>query len=147
MMYLWVQCLLPGVGTRHPFRWGKRRTQQIPFVVNNNRADIKITVTIPRDRRPPISCLKAYGPTNLEQPTLNHVQSNTMASAVLADPTRALQGKNRGSGPDMEESENDVGSLEQLTLAVCGRALSFWKIAPGRPFRKGPTWDRRISST
>ncbi|GFV03674.1 hypothetical protein TNCV_1876221 [Trichonephila clavipes] len=55
MMYLWVQCLLPGVGTRHPFRWGKRRTQQIPFVVNNNRADIKITVAIPRDRRPPIT--------------------------------------------------------------------------------------------
>ncbi|GFV88044.1 hypothetical protein TNCV_3241941 [Trichonephila clavipes] len=44
-----------GVGTRHPFRWGKRRTQQIPFVVNNNRADIKITVAIPRDRRPPIT--------------------------------------------------------------------------------------------
>ncbi|GFV33244.1 hypothetical protein TNCV_3948981 [Trichonephila clavipes] len=61
MMYLWVQCLLPGVGTRHPFRWGKRRTQQIPFVVNNNRADIKITVAIPRDRRPPISW-KGSGP-------------------------------------------------------------------------------------
>ncbi|GFV35964.1 hypothetical protein TNCV_2867221 [Trichonephila clavipes] len=45
----------PGVGTRHPFRWGKRRTQQIPFVVNNNRTDIKITVAIPRDRRPPIT--------------------------------------------------------------------------------------------
>ncbi|GFX07430.1 DDE_3 domain-containing protein [Trichonephila clavipes] len=44
-----------GVGTRHPFRWGKRRTQQISFVVNNNRADIKITVAIPRDRRPPIT--------------------------------------------------------------------------------------------
>ncbi|GFV96778.1 hypothetical protein TNCV_3388711 [Trichonephila clavipes] len=43
------------VGTRHPFRWGKRRTHQIPFVVNNNRADIKITVAIPRDRRPPIT--------------------------------------------------------------------------------------------
>ncbi|GFW73727.1 uncharacterized protein TNCV_1541811 [Trichonephila clavipes] len=39
-----------------------------------------------------------------------------MASAVLADPTRALQGTNRGSGPVMEESENDVGSLEQLLL-------------------------------
>ncbi|GFW00325.1 uncharacterized protein TNCV_4355221 [Trichonephila clavipes] len=56
------------------------------------------------------------GPTNLEQPTLNHVQSDTMASSVLADPTRALQGTNRGSGPAMEESENDVGSLEQLLL-------------------------------
>ncbi|GFT76092.1 DUF1758 domain-containing protein [Trichonephila clavipes] len=55
MMYLWVQCLLPGMGTRHPFRWGKRRTQEIPFLVNNNRADIKITVAIPGDRRPPIS--------------------------------------------------------------------------------------------
>ncbi|GFV88046.1 uncharacterized protein TNCV_3241961 [Trichonephila clavipes] len=49
-----------GVGTRHPFRWGKRRTQQIPFVVNNNRADIKITVAIPRDRRPPINCDEAH---------------------------------------------------------------------------------------
>ncbi|GFW85775.1 uncharacterized protein TNCV_854241 [Trichonephila clavipes] len=39
-----------------------------------------------------------------------------MASAVLADPTRALQGTNQGSGPAMEESENDVGSLRQLLL-------------------------------
>ncbi|GFS55880.1 15-hydroxyprostaglandin dehydrogenase [Trichonephila clavipes] len=39
-----------------------------------------------------------------------------MASAVLADPTRALQGTNRGSGPAMEVSENDVGSLEQFLL-------------------------------
>ncbi|GFX60963.1 uncharacterized protein TNCV_1897231 [Trichonephila clavipes] len=39
-----------------------------------------------------------------------------MASAVLAQPTRALQGTNRGSGPAMEESENDVGILEQLLL-------------------------------
>ncbi|GFT20738.1 uncharacterized protein TNCV_3847811 [Trichonephila clavipes] len=59
---------------------------------------------------------KADGPTNLEQPTLNHVQSDTLPSTVLADPTRALQGTNRGSGPAMEESENDVGSLEQLLL-------------------------------
>ncbi|GFX34915.1 uncharacterized protein TNCV_2328551 [Trichonephila clavipes] len=79
----------------------------------------------------PSSFLKKYGPmippahkahqtadglTNLEQSTLNHVQSDTMASAVLADPTRALQGTNRASGPAMEESENDVGSLEQLLL-------------------------------
>ncbi|GFW78429.1 uncharacterized protein TNCV_1379751 [Trichonephila clavipes] len=41
-----------------------------------------------------------------------------MASAVLADPTRALQGTNRGSGPAMEESKNDVGSLEELLLYV-----------------------------
>ncbi|GFT14694.1 15-hydroxyprostaglandin dehydrogenase [Trichonephila clavipes] len=54
--------------------------------------------------------------TNLEQPTLNHVQSDTMTSAVLADPPRALHGTNRGSGPAMEESENDVGSLEKLLL-------------------------------
>ncbi|GFV09846.1 15-hydroxyprostaglandin dehydrogenase [Trichonephila clavipes] len=39
-----------------------------------------------------------------------------MASAVLADPTRALQGTNRASRPAMEESENDVGRLEQLLL-------------------------------
>ncbi|GFX42188.1 15-hydroxyprostaglandin dehydrogenase [Trichonephila clavipes] len=39
-----------------------------------------------------------------------------MASVVLVDPTRALQGTNRESGPAMEESENDVGSLEQLLL-------------------------------
>ncbi|GFV19727.1 uncharacterized protein TNCV_479531 [Trichonephila clavipes] len=56
------------------------------------------------------------GSTNLEQPTLNHVQSDTMASTVLADPTRALQGTNWRSKPAIEESENDVGSLEQLLL-------------------------------
>ncbi|GFW29280.1 uncharacterized protein TNCV_742221 [Trichonephila clavipes] len=39
-----------------------------------------------------------------------------MASAVLADTTRALQGTNRGSGTVMEESENDVRSFEQLLL-------------------------------
>ncbi|GFW50495.1 hypothetical protein TNCV_2887981 [Trichonephila clavipes] len=39
-----------------------------------------------------------------------------MASTVLANLTRALQGTNRGSGPAMEESENDVGSPEQLLL-------------------------------
>ncbi|GFW87594.1 15-hydroxyprostaglandin dehydrogenase [Trichonephila clavipes] len=59
---------------------------------------------------------KADGSTNLEQPALNHVQSDTMTSAVLADPTRALQGTNKGSGPAMEESKNDVGCLEQLLL-------------------------------
>ncbi|GFW77212.1 uncharacterized protein TNCV_2726421 [Trichonephila clavipes] len=59
---------------------------------------------------------EADGPTNHEYPNLNHVQRDTMASAVLADCTRAQQGKNRGSGPAMEESENDVGSLEQLLL-------------------------------
>ncbi|GFX46108.1 15-hydroxyprostaglandin dehydrogenase [Trichonephila clavipes] len=42
--------------------------------------------------------------------------SDTMASAVLADPTRSLQETNRGSGAVMEESENDVGNLEQLLL-------------------------------
>ncbi|GFW14994.1 15-hydroxyprostaglandin dehydrogenase [Trichonephila clavipes] len=56
------------------------------------------------------------GPTNLEQPTLNHAQSDTMAFAVLADPTPALQGTNRESGSAMEESENDVGILEQFLL-------------------------------
>ncbi|GFV82162.1 15-hydroxyprostaglandin dehydrogenase [Trichonephila clavipes] len=39
-----------------------------------------------------------------------------MASAVLADPTRAQQGTNRGNGSAMEESENDVGSLEHVLL-------------------------------
>ncbi|GFW84814.1 uncharacterized protein TNCV_681021 [Trichonephila clavipes] len=39
-----------------------------------------------------------------------------MASAVLTDPTSALQETNRGSGPAMEESENDAGCLEQLLL-------------------------------
>ncbi|GFW91295.1 hypothetical protein TNCV_737101 [Trichonephila clavipes] len=44
------------VRTRQTFRWGKRRIRQIPFVVNNNRADVKTTVAILRDRRPPITC-------------------------------------------------------------------------------------------
>ncbi|GFU09669.1 uncharacterized protein TNCV_5027161 [Trichonephila clavipes] len=45
-----------------------------------------------------LCCPEADEPTNLEQPTLNHVQNDTMTTAVLADPTRALQGTNRGSG-------------------------------------------------
>ncbi|GFU06821.1 uncharacterized protein TNCV_4353731 [Trichonephila clavipes] len=63
-----------------------------------------------------LCCPEADGTKNLEQPTLNHAQSDTMASAVLADPTRALQGTNQGSGLAMEESKNDVGSLEQLLM-------------------------------
>ncbi|GFU42475.1 hypothetical protein TNCV_4556021 [Trichonephila clavipes] len=46
---------ITSVRTRHPFRWGKRRIHQIPFVVNNNRADVKTTVAILRDQRPPIT--------------------------------------------------------------------------------------------
>ncbi|GFT36217.1 15-hydroxyprostaglandin dehydrogenase [Trichonephila clavipes] len=53
---------------------------------------------------------------NLKQPTLNHAQSDTMQSVVLADLTCALQGTNRGNRSAMEESENDVGSLDQLLL-------------------------------
>ncbi|GFU99025.1 HTH_Tnp_Tc3_2 domain-containing protein [Trichonephila clavipes] len=66
-----------------------------------------------------LMCPEADGSTNLKQSTLNHVQSDTMASAVLADPTRSLQGTNRGSEPVMKESKNDVGSLEQLLLRNC----------------------------
>ncbi|GFT42417.1 15-hydroxyprostaglandin dehydrogenase [Trichonephila clavipes] len=71
-----------------------------------------------------LRCPEADGPTNLEQPALNHVQSDTMASAVLADLTRALQGTNQGRGPAMEGSENDVGSLEQLLLYVAEHYLA-----------------------
>ncbi|GFV56805.1 hypothetical protein TNCV_2759061 [Trichonephila clavipes] len=70
--------------------------------------------------------------------------SDTMASTVLADPTRVLQGTNRGTGPPMKESENDVGSLEQLLLYADEHYLA-GKLPPGRPFRKGPTWGRRKS--
>ncbi|GFW14563.1 uncharacterized protein TNCV_2358871 [Trichonephila clavipes] len=41
-----------------------------------------------------------------------------MASVLLAVLTRALQGTNWRSRPAVEESENDVGSLEQLLLYV-----------------------------
>ncbi|GFS86315.1 uncharacterized protein TNCV_1680811 [Trichonephila clavipes] len=41
-----------------------------------------------------------------------------MASAVLADPTRALQGTNSGSRLAMAEFKNDVGSLEQHLLCA-----------------------------
>ncbi|GFY17162.1 uncharacterized protein TNCV_1089381 [Trichonephila clavipes] len=45
----------------------------------------------------------------------------------------------------MEESGSHRKS--RATLAVCGRALSCWKIAPGRPFRKGHLHTRtRLSS-
>ncbi|GFX15231.1 uncharacterized protein TNCV_2709361 [Trichonephila clavipes] len=69
-----------------------------------------------------------------------------MASTVLAYPTCALEGTNRRSGPAMEESENDAGCLEQLLLYADEHYLA-GKCVPGRPFRKGPTWGRRISST
>ncbi|GFT41423.1 uncharacterized protein TNCV_3890391 [Trichonephila clavipes] len=39
-----------------------------------------------------------------------------MASAVIADPTRALQGTNQGSRTAMEGSTNNVVSLKQLLL-------------------------------
>ncbi|GFV31087.1 hypothetical protein TNCV_2965801 [Trichonephila clavipes] len=42
-------------------------------------------------------------------------------------------------------SENDEGSLEQLLL-YADEHYPAGKIAPGRPFRKDPTWDRRISA-
>ncbi|GFW48206.1 uncharacterized protein TNCV_2382901 [Trichonephila clavipes] len=70
-----------------------------------------------------------------------------MASAVLADPTRALQGTNRESGPVLEESENDVGSLDQLFLYAdehylagklplgdhLGKAMASQTITPAMP--------------
>ncbi|GFV18465.1 hypothetical protein TNCV_4469011 [Trichonephila clavipes] len=68
-----------------------------------------------------------------------------MASAVLADPTRALQGTNRGSGPAMEESKNDI-SLEQLLLYADEHYLAV-KLSLGDHLEKGQTWDRRMSST
>ncbi|GFX71844.1 15-hydroxyprostaglandin dehydrogenase, partial [Trichonephila clavipes] len=60
--------------------------------------------------------LQYDGPTNLERPTLNNVQNDTMVSAVLSYPTSALQGTNRGRRPAMDESENDVRNFEQLLL-------------------------------
>ncbi|GFV92006.1 uncharacterized protein TNCV_1894421 [Trichonephila clavipes] len=39
-----------------------------------------------------------------------------MASVDLADPTRAVQGVKSKERPAMEETENDVGSFEQLLL-------------------------------
>ncbi|GFX67624.1 uncharacterized protein TNCV_3933661 [Trichonephila clavipes] len=67
-----------------------------------------------------------------------------MASAVLADPTRALQETNWGSRPAMEESENDVRSLEQLLLYADEHYLA-GKLPLG--VEGGGTWGRRISST
>ncbi|GBN92399.1 hypothetical protein AVEN_14431-1 [Araneus ventricosus] len=84
-------------------------------------------VEIIRFRRPPkfLSLQQAIksrhpyendGPTNLEQPPPNHVQSDTAASGALAGPPHALQETSPRSGLAMEESEHDVGSLEQLEL-------------------------------
>ncbi|GFV34108.1 uncharacterized protein TNCV_3630731 [Trichonephila clavipes] len=55
-----------------------------------------------------------------------------VSAGILADPTRALQGTNQGSGLAMEESENDVGSLEQLLLCadehyLAGKLPRAWK--------------------
>ncbi|GFW85699.1 uncharacterized protein TNCV_853491 [Trichonephila clavipes] len=75
------------------------------------RLDIHLTI-----KDSALTFTEADGPTNLEQPTLNDVQSDTMASAVLPDSTRALQRTNWGRGPAMEKSENHVGSIEQILL-------------------------------
>ncbi|GFT25081.1 uncharacterized protein TNCV_179901 [Trichonephila clavipes] len=78
-----------------------------------------------------------------------------MASAVLADSTRALQAKNRGSGPVTEESENEVGSLEQLLLYAnehylagklplgdhLGKVMAYQTITPAmRAVRRRAVW-------
>ncbi|GFV58462.1 uncharacterized protein TNCV_4036371 [Trichonephila clavipes] len=47
-----------------------------------------------------------------------------MASGVLADLTRALQGTNRGRRPAIADIENDVGSLEQFLLYTYERYLA-----------------------
>ncbi|GFU67492.1 uncharacterized protein TNCV_1599741 [Trichonephila clavipes] len=47
-----------------------------------------------------------------------------MASAILADTPRAVQGTIRGSVSAMEKSEKDVGSLEQLLLYANEHYLS-----------------------
>ncbi|GFT61414.1 15-hydroxyprostaglandin dehydrogenase [Trichonephila clavipes] len=47
-----------------------------------------------------------------------------MASAVFADLTRSPQGTNRVSWPVRKESENDVGSLEQLLLYADGHYVA-----------------------
>ncbi|GFY04182.1 hypothetical protein TNCV_1199601 [Trichonephila clavipes] len=76
---------------------------------------------------PELFCLSVSA---MQEPTRPHLTSisdvqlysyrketlDTMASTVLADPTRALHGTNKGNGPAMEASENAVGSLEQLLL-------------------------------
>ncbi|GFX03528.1 15-hydroxyprostaglandin dehydrogenase [Trichonephila clavipes] len=94
-----------------------------------------------------LCCPEADGPTNLEQPTLNHVQSDIMASAVSADPTRAIQGTNRGNGTAMEKSENDVGSLEKLLL-YAGEHYLAGRLPLGDHLGKvPPTWGRKISLT
>ncbi|GFX69578.1 uncharacterized protein TNCV_1769471 [Trichonephila clavipes] len=69
-----------------------------------------------------------------------------MASAVLADPTHALQGTNRGSGPAMEESENDVGNLEQLLMYADEHYLT-GKLNLGDHLGKVLHGVERISST
>ncbi|GFS80872.1 15-hydroxyprostaglandin dehydrogenase [Trichonephila clavipes] len=71
-----------------------------------------------------LCCPEADGPTNLEKSTLNHVQNDTMASAVFADLTRAPQGTNRVSWSVRKVSEIDVGSLEQLLLYADGHYLA-----------------------
>ncbi|GFV04460.1 uncharacterized protein TNCV_920801 [Trichonephila clavipes] len=58
-----------------------------------------------------------------------------MASAVLADPTRAPHGTNRVSGLTIQESENDVGSLEQLLLYADEHYLA-GKLPLGEHLRK-----------
>ncbi|GFV06197.1 hypothetical protein TNCV_1720001 [Trichonephila clavipes] len=78
----------------------------------------------------PYVVLRQMGPTNLEQPTLNHVQSDTMASAVLADPPCSTGDKSRERAGHGRSLQNNVRKFS-ATLAVCGDgALSCWKSCP-----------------
>ncbi|GFV58106.1 hypothetical protein TNCV_2109341 [Trichonephila clavipes] len=73
--------------------------------------------------------------------------SDTMASAVLADPTRALQETNQVSGPAMEESEKDVETLEKLLLYADEHYLAGKLPLEDHLGKDMGPWGRRISST
>ncbi|GFV85875.1 uncharacterized protein TNCV_1421801 [Trichonephila clavipes] len=90
--------------------------------------NVTIVESLRQDRGFKNQLLKLAEPRKLKRvkklSCFKNMKSDTMAYAVLADPTRALQGTNRGRGPAMEVSENDVGSLEQLLLYADERYLA-----------------------
>lgn len=59
-----------------------------------------------------------------EHPLSNNLQSDTVASGVLAAPIRALYESRLKCGPAMEESEHDAWNLKQLELYVEERFLA-----------------------
>ncbi|GFV03761.1 hypothetical protein TNCV_1877091 [Trichonephila clavipes] len=94
MMYLWEQCPFPGVGTRHPFRWGKETHSPDSFCCKQQeQGRCKNYSCNFRDRRPPI---------NTQTPRSAGLQKGEISmgnAATLLKKAGAMRAKRRRNRP------------------------------------------------